>query len=341
MTPDDFIMEALPDDVVATIEERDAYIRNLPPAGGGFEFVVADLQKWLPGRHVRVAFLGGDSALHRDIEEATRQITEVCNITLDFGRNAETGEYRTWSESDFDYSAEIRVSFDRAGNFSLLGTDCIDPGVGLSTEATGGRPGQRSLNLGGFDVRRPANWQGTVRHEFMHALAFHHAHQNLRGPCETAFRWEDDDGYQRTKNHSGVFVADAEGRRPGIYTYLSGAPNGWAKSKVDHNLRRREDNDVIVGPFDRASIMLYRFPEMFYQVLPNDCAPLGDGITLSDGDKRGLTLLYPKMSPEVAGIATGNEAMLQAIKPLAEPLRGLETADTPMAQRVAAILRGR
>ena len=130
MTPDNFIMEALPDDVVETIEERDAFIRNLPPADGGFEFVVADLQKWQPGRHVRVAFLGGDSALHQEIEEATRQITEACNITLDFGRNAETGEYRTWSESDFDYSAEIRVSFDRAGNNSLVGTDSIDPGVG-------------------------------------------------------------------------------------------------------------------------------------------------------------------------------------------------------------------
>jgi hypothetical protein len=341
MELDNFILETLPDDVIETTEERDAFIRNLPPADGGFEFVVADLQKWQPGRHVRVAFLGGDTSLHQDIEEATRQITEACNLTLDFGRNAATGEFRIWSEADLDYSAEIRVSFDQAGRFSLIGTDSIDPGVGLPAAAVGGRPGQRSLNLGGFDVRRPANWQGVVRHEFMHALAFHHAHQNLRGPCENAFRWEDDEGYQPTQTQSGMFVADVEGRRPGIYTYLSGAPNRWARTKVDRNLRKVDDDNVIVGPFDRASIMLYRFPEMFYQVLPSDCAPLGDGITLSDGDKRGLTLLYPQMGPEVAEIATRNEAMLEAINSLAEPLRGLETADTGMAQRVAAILRGR
>lgn len=341
MTPDNFILETLPDDVIATIEERDAFISSLPPAGGGVEFVIADLQKWRPGRHLRVAFLGGESALHHDIEEATRQITEACNLTLDFGRNATTGEYRTWSESDLAYSAEIRVSFDQSGFNSLVGTDSIDPGVGSPTSRVGGRPGQRSLNLGGFHVRRPDNWQGVVRHEFLHALGFHHAHQNLRGPCENAFRWEDDEGYQPTKNQFGTFIADAQGRRPGIYTYLSGAPNGWAKSKVNHNLRKVESDDVVAGPFDRASIMLYRFPEMFYKALPSDCAPLGDGIELSDGDKRGLALLYPGTGPEIANIATSSDAMLEAIKPFAEPLRGLETADTETAQRVAAILRGR
>jgi len=341
MTPDNFVLETLPDDVIATIEARDAFIRNLPPAGGGVEFVVADLQKWRPGRHLRVGFLGGQSALHRDIEEATHQITDACNLTLDFGHSAATGEYRTWSESDLTYSAEIRVSFDQAGFFSLVGTDSIDPGVGPPMSPVGGRPGQRSLNLGGFDVKRPDNWQGVVRHEFLHALAFHHAHQNLRGPCENAFRWDDDDGYQPTKNQFGTFIADVQGRRPGIYTYLSGVPNRWPKPKVDHNLRKLDRDDVVAGPFDRASIMLYRFPEMFYKVLPSDCAPLGDGVALSDGATRALARLYPRTGPEIADIAARNEAMLLAIKPLAEPLRGLETAESEMAQRVAAMLRGR
>ncbi len=341
MTPDNFILDALPDEVIASIEKRDAFIRNLPATNGGLEFVVADLQKWRPGRHVRVAFLGGQSVLHKDIEDATHQITEACNLTLDFGRNAATGEYRTWSESDTDYSAEIRVSFDQNGYFSLVGTDSIDPGVADASDPVGGRPGQRSLNLGGFDFKRPDNWQGVVRHEFLHALAFHHAHQNLRGPCENSFRWEDDEGYEKTRNLRGTFIADGQGRRPGIYTYLSGAPNNWGKQKIDHNLRRVETDDVIVGPFDRSSIMLYRFPEMFYKVLPSDCAPLGDGMVLSDGDKRGLTLLYPQTGLEVDNTATRNEALLQAIEPLARSLPGLESTEAEMARRVSAMLKGK
>jgi hypothetical protein len=341
VTPEQFILESLPDDVVASIEARDAYIKSLPPASGGVEFVVADLQKWRPGRTIRVGFLGGTSALHRDIEEATRQISETCNLQLDFGRDAATGAYRAWRETDTEYAAEIRVSFDQGGFFSLVGTDSIDPGVGHPASPIGGRPGQRSLNLGGFHVRRPDNWRGVVRHEFLHALAFHHSHQNLRGPCEQSFRWEDDAGYTRTTNAAGTFISDAQGRRPGIYTYLSGPPNSWAKAKVDHNLRRIESDEVVVGPFDRASIMLYRFPDIFYKEVPSPCAPSGDGIELSDGDRRALLLLYPRSGPEVDDITRRNNALIEAIQPIAQPVRGLETADTEIARRVAAMLRGR
>jgi hypothetical protein len=341
MTPEQFILESLPDDVVASIEERDAYIRSLPPAGPGVEFVVSDLQRWRPGRTIRVAFLGGNTALHRDIEEATQQITVACNLQLDFGSNPSTGTYRTWSESDTDYAAEIRISFDQAGFFSLVGTDSIDPGIGQPSSPVGGRAGQRSLNLGGFDVRRPDNWQGVVRHEFMHALAFHHSHQNLRGPCEQSFRWDDDQGYKQTKNRSGSFIQDAQGRRPGIYTYLSGPPNGWNKAKVDHNLRRIDSDDVTVGPFDRASIMLYRFPDIFYKQLPSPCAPSGDGVALSDGDKRGLALMYPHTGEEVTEANRRNDILLEAIAPATESMDGIEATDSTMRSRVAAMLRGR
>lgn len=128
----------------------------------------------------------------------------------------------------------------------------------------------------------------------MHALAFHHAHQNLRGPCADDFRWEDDEGYQPTTDARGRFVADAEGRLPGIYTYLAGPPNGWPRAKVDHNLRVNVSDEVTVGAFDNASVMLYRFAPFFYKSDPSSCAPTGEGQDLSEGDKRGLQLLYPR-----------------------------------------------
>jgi len=176
--------------------------------------------------------------------------------------------------------------------------------VGAPGRPEGGRPYQRSLNLGGFKSSRPADWQGTVRHEFLHALGFQHEHQNQRGPCEEEFRWEDDPRYTPTKDKHGVFIPDQPGRRPGIYTYLAGAPNYWPREKVDYNLRRITTPEVITGPFDSASIMLYSFDPLFYKTTPSKCAATGNGIDLSEGDRRGLQLLYPG-SPDGISKARG------------------------------------
>jgi hypothetical protein len=108
-------------------------------------------------------------------------------------------------------------------------------------------------------------------------------------------------------------VKDAAGRAPGIYTYLAGEPNKWSKAKVDHNLRTENDPFAVMGPFDPASIMLYRFAAFFYKSNPSACAPTGPGQELSEGDKRGLALLYPATADD----ATSDQAQ-----------RGLEIVST-------------
>ena len=190
----------------------------------------------------------------------------------------------------------------------------MDASIGSPLDDVGGRPYQRSLNLGGFTVHRPGNWKGVVRHEFLHALAFHHEHQNLRGPCSEAFRWEDDFGYQPTTDADGRFIVDAQGRRPGIYTYLAGYPNFWSKAKVDHNLRTVEDPSLVAGPFDAASVMLYQFPALFYRTEPSSCAPTGDGIELSEGDIRGLRLLYGNRQKDINAFAARTRDLARAIE---------------------------
>jgi hypothetical protein len=332
LSPGDVVLDALPDEVDETMRARDAWIKGLPKPSEGLEFVVSDLSRWNPGQQVRVAFNGGDSTLHREIAETTEEITRGCNLGLDFWTDRQAGTFRTWTEQDSDYAGEIRVSFDLQGYFSLVGTDSINPSIGAGSGPVGGGPGQCSLNLGGFADNRPPNWRGVVRHEFLHALSFHHAHQNLRGPCEQAFRWDDDEGYQPTQDQRGQFITDSAGRRPGIYTYLSGFPNFWSRAKVDHNLRTVESPEVVVGPFDAESVMLYRFPPLFYKATPSPCAPVGDGISISSGDIRGLQLLYPGASPEVAAVASRRAALLETVE------RNLEQ-EGPGAERTAVYAR--
>jgi hypothetical protein len=281
-------------------------------SSASLEFLVADVLRWPPGSTVRVAFLDGDDALHADIAAATKQIADAANLTLDFGVDS-AGKHRRWTENDTEYRAEIRVSFDLGGYWSLVGTDSTDPTIGAPSHLAGGRPHQRSLNLGGFKTNRPPDWEGTTRHEFMHALGFQHEHQNMRGPCEAEFRWEDDEGYVPTQNANGVFVPDSAGRRPGIYTYLAGEPNNWPKWKVDHNLRTEDEPGTVASEFDRASVMLYRFAPFFYKSDPSPCLPTTEGIELSEGDVRGLGLLYPEMTEGLSDVTARAEAALSSL----------------------------
>lgn len=332
------LLESLPDEVTASLEVRDAWRRQMAASSEGLEFLVSDVLRWVPGSTVRVAFLDGDDALHADVASATQQITDSCNLKLDFGVDG-SGSHRRWSEQDTEHQAEIRVSFDLGGYWSLVGTDSTDETLGGPSEPAGGRPGQRSLNLGGFKTDRPEDWRGTVRHEFLHALGFKHAHQNLRGQCENEFRWDDDPGYVPTTDARGVFVPDGAGRRPGIYTYLAGPPNRWPRRKVDHNLRTEESPEDVSGPFDKASVMLYRFASFFYKSSPSPCAPTVEAIDLSEGDKRGLRLLYPETAEEMAPVAARAEAALAELSGGAEETIEAPAASSPYHDRAMALTR--
>src|SRR5262249_55886581 len=146
---DDVVLDLLPDDVETSVRQRNEWLKSMQQgAGAGLEFIVSDMSRWMAGQKVRVALLGGNIALHKDIADATKEITDVANIDLDFGVDPVSGNYRTWSENDTAYAAEIRVSFDKPGFFSLVGTDSVNPDIGAGK--IGGRPNQCSLNLGGF-----------------------------------------------------------------------------------------------------------------------------------------------------------------------------------------------
>lgn len=322
----DIVLEKLPDGLNDSLRQR-AERRRALGAGAGLKFAFDDLRRWRPGSVVRIAFLGGDVALHRKIVEVVGGIAAQCHLGLDFGWSDEQQAFRSWSEEDTEYAAEIRVSFDLEGYWSLLGTDAVDASLGASDHGYGGQAHQRSLNLGGFAEALPEDWKHVVLHEFMHALAFEHEHQNMRGQCEAEFRWEDDPAYVATKDERGAFVADGQGRRPGIYSYLSGYPNEWNRDEVDAALRSDVLGHATLGTFDPASVMLYRFPKLFYRSDPSPCAPEGDGTSLSNGDIRGLHLLYGESPENAASYAASINTVRAA----------LTTAKTPEAKVAPAL----
>ena len=105
-----------------------------------------------------------------------------------------------------DETADIRISYAHAGNWAYVGTDASKVGVSLPT-----------LNLnalnGALTPRIKSRSIATIRHEFDHALAMQHEHQNPESTCSEELDWET------------------------VYAALGGPPNNWDRQKVDLNMR--------------------------------------------------------------------------------------------------------
>ena len=303
------IMERYPERLQARIELRQRALSTIrPPAGGFSPRSIINLTKhWRVGQTVTVAFRGGDTRLHRDIATAVTEWTQFANLTFDFGINPATGSYRSWSKSDTNFTADIRVSFDQTGYYSHVGNDSINRDVA--------RPGEESLNLEGFDQQLPDDWKAVALHEFGHAIGFEHEHQSPIAPCD--FRYNDDPGYVQTRDSFGQFIKDPQGRRPGLYTFLGGPPNNWPRAVVDFNLNQLPDSRAYdVGPFDKDSIMKYFFPDwMFVAGTNSACYTGAENLVLSDGDKQGAAKVYPR-APE--GIASASTKRTQALEAAAK-----------------------
>ena len=125
------IMEALPNRLQARIELRDRSLRNVVSdhAGGlAPRFILNLTKKWKVGQTITVAFTGGDTTLHGKIVDVVSEWTKYANLKFDFGKTS-SGSFRTWSKSDHAFAAQIRVSFDQSGYYSLVGNDSVNTTV--------------------------------------------------------------------------------------------------------------------------------------------------------------------------------------------------------------------
>ena len=196
-------------------------------------------KKWKNGRTLRVRFLDGVHEVQAKVENYAREWSKHANIGLAFG---------------VDPQAEIRISFQRQGSWSYIGTESL---VVSANEPT--------MNFGWLNTETPEEeYSRVVIHEFGHALGCIHEHQSP--------------------------AADIPWDKEAVYRYYMGPPNNWSKEEIDLNLFQRYSREITqFTEFDRKSIMLYAVPNEFtigdYEV--------GWNRGLSEIDKSFIGASYP------------------------------------------------
>lgn len=194
---------------------------------------------WRPGRTLRISFLDGDPKVHARVRDAAMEWTKHANVGLEFCD---------------DRQAEIRVAFRPGGSWSRLGTDARAVPLPKPT-----------MNLGWLTPKSTEEeLVQVVLHEFGHAIACIHEHQNPAA----GIPWD----------------------REAVYAYYGRAPFGWSREDVDLNIFEEYAVDKTqFTEFDPTSIMVYPIP----QDLTIGDFEVGWNSHLSETDKTFIGTLYP------------------------------------------------
>lgn len=197
---------------------------------------------WPNGSEIVVNMWGQSDFVRSKVKQFAEEWTRYANITF------------KWMERDAPGDSDIRVSFDRDGYWSYIGTNCHNASQD-----------QPTMNYGGMtDDMSDLEFSTAVCHEFGHALGFIHEQASP--------------------------VANIQWNKPVVYEYYKRVYN-WDQSAVDFNLfASAKQEDVINSRYDRTSIMQYSYDASM--TLDGSSAPWNR--VISDLDKVFAMRLYPK-----------------------------------------------
>lgn len=206
-------------------------------------------KKWANRRKVGIKFLDGTKTQKAKTQKYAEVWEQFASINFDFNAGAK---------------AEIRISFKEKGSWSALGTDCLIASAFPKSKPT--------MNYGWLkDDSDETEWRRVVLHEFGHALAAIHEHQNPSG----GIKWNLKE----------------------VYRVFSGPPNNWTKQQIDFNIVQKYSLDQLNSTkYDSKSIMLYGFPGS----LIVGGVGTQNNTDVSATDKSFIAATYPKAAPKAA-----------------------------------------
>ena len=245
------------------LNPANAMMVEAPPAIAGIELpmslALVTSKLWKPGMTLRVRFLDGDPVVQQRLQPFAHVWSRYANLKFAFVD---------------DPDAEIRISFKNRGSWSYIGTDAL-----------GIPKNQPTMNFGWLtrdtDDRE---YSRVVTHEFGHAIACIHEHQN---PA-SSIPWN----------------------KPVVYRYYAGPPNYWTKEQTDVNLFQTYARDQTqFSEFDPKSIMLYPIPKEFtiggFEV--------GWNTELSETDKQFVATIYPFEEKQEKELVIDGEPLSESI----------------------------